>query len=299
MLRAGRRWAADLIARWVAKSPRREPSFIRAGRWADHHSYILATLYTHTLQQLIRRLREQGNVYRRVSIGGLQLDVDVTDQTFVHEYFYGVAHRYEPGLVEYLAAHLHHGDVFVDVGANIGFFSLMAATLVGQDGHVAAFEPHPVARAAMVKLLQTNGVSERVDVVGAALDECAGTGRLHLSIDSVLSTLDPAKSPARQDFAFDTAIEVPLTTLDVWLADRQELLRRLAVIKIDVEGGEDRVLGGMLDALRKLPAPRVVCETVLGSDADRRLRQLGFVPRGLDGATGGFGNYAYEPEQRS
>jgi len=293
MLREGRAWAAARIADWVARSPRRERPFIRIGRAADRSSYVLGTLYTHAIQQLVRRLRESGNVFRDVNYGTLTLALDITDQSALHEYFYGRAHRYEAALVDYLMANLRPGDVCVDVGANIGFFSLIAARLVAPAGRVVAFEPHPDARAAMSRLLNANGVAALVDVQSSALAETSGAGTLHLSGDTVLSTLVPRQSPARDHFAFDRTIGITLATLDEWLVHRPDLAARVAVIKIDVEGAEDRVLAGMERLLGQTPAVRIVCETRAGSAADGRLRSLGFVGRLLD-RRGEFGNYVYE-----
>lgn len=51
--------------------------------------------------------------------------------------------RYEPHVNDELSNLLREGDVFVDIGANIGYFTLMGASLVGPNGYVYAFEPHP------------------------------------------------------------------------------------------------------------------------------------------------------------
>jgi len=294
MLREGRAWAAGCIADWVARNPDREAPFIRIGRSADRSSYALGTLYTHAIQRLVGRLRERGNVFRPLQCGSLSLLLDITDHSALHEYFYGPAHRYEAALVDYLATRLRPGDVFVDVGANAGFFSLIAARLVAPTGRVVAFEPHPDARAALSRLLDVNGAGDLVDIQDAALAEKSGAGMLYLSDDSVLSTLVPDRSPAREHFAFDRAIPITLETLDGWLARRPDLARRVTVIKIDVEGAEDRVLSGMERLLSQTAAVRVVCETTPDSAAERRLRALGFRPRLLDRYHGEFGNYAYE-----
>jgi FkbM family methyltransferase len=294
MLREGRAWAADRIASWTAGDSRRERVFIRAGRIANRWSHPVGTIYAHAIQRLALRLRARGNVYRDIQCGPFVLAFDVTDQTGLHEYFYGTAHRYEPALVDYLIAHLRPGDVCIDVGANIGFLSVVAAKLVAPGGRVVAFEPHPDARAALGRLLERNGVTAIVDVERSAPTNVVGSGPLYLTDDNILSTLDPGQSPLRADFVFDRSVDVELTTLDAWLAGRPEIAPRISLIKIDVEGVEDRVLAGMESLLGRAPRARVICETSAGGDFDRRITELGFTSRLLDEREGSFGNYLYE-----
>ena len=209
-------------------------------------------------------------------------------------YFYGIAHRYEAALVDYLFAHLRPGDVYLDVGANIGYFSAIAARLVVPGGRVVAFEPNPEARASLSRLLAANALGALVDVEASALTDSVGVGQLHLTSDTVLSTLEPDKSPLRGTYMFDHSIDVNLTTLDAWLATRPDIAARVAVIKIDVEGAEDRVLAGMDGLLRSDRDLRVVIETTAGGEADRRMAARGFTARTMDVWNGAFGNYAYE-----
>jgi FkbM family methyltransferase len=299
MLRKVRAWIADRVAAWVAVSPRRERVFVRAGRSADRHSYWLGTLYTFAIQQLCIRLRQKGDVYRDIPMGPVTLALDITDHSAIHEYFYGPAHRYEPELVDYLIEHLGPGDVCIDVGANIGFFSLIAARRVGPEGRVVAFEPHPEAREALTRLMRENDVAAIVDVEAYAVADEDGVAQFHLTDDSVLSTLNPEQSPLRADFTFDRSIQVDLTTLDAWLARHSSLEPRVSLVKIDVEGAEERAVAGMLRLLRAAPGLRVICETSAGSPADERLRRLGFSARVLDVRDGTFGNYAYERVETS
>jgi FkbM family methyltransferase len=184
--------------------------------------------------------------------------------------------------------------VFVDVGANAGFFSALAALRVGAEGHVVAFEPHPEARAAMEALLTRNAVAGRVDVIASAVGaRIASAVTLHMTSDSVLSTLVPDESPLRSDYSFDRSLDVPLTTLDAWLDRHRDLGPRIAAVKIDVEGFEADVVAGMTAMIAAAPRAIVFCETRPDSDADRRLRAAGFGREALEAGGGGFGNYLY------
>jgi len=159
---------------------------------------------------------------------------------------------------------------------------------------VIAFEPHPGALARFHDLMKANGEPPGVEVVATAVGAAGRESvQLFLSTDSVLSTLDPAQSPARSHFRFDRSLSVGLISLDQWLADRPELLARLRLIKIDVEGAEAQVVDGMRQTLRHNPGVAVICETDPGGATDLTLRREGYAPRPL-GERAIVGNYLYQ-----
>jgi FkbM family methyltransferase len=204
---------------------------------------------------------------------------------------------YEPGLVRHLSERLRQGDVFIDVGAHIGLFSVLAAHLVGGSGRVVAFEPYPESRERLRRLADRNGLSDRIEIVAAALsDRTAAAAPLYLTRDSVLSTLDPDHSPMIHREGFGRSIPVEVMTLDGWLAAHPGLRPRLAVIKIDVEGHEGRVIAGMQRTLDAGGSIDVICETSEASDADRWLKSVGFNATVLDlyEAARKCGNYLYQ-----
>jgi hypothetical protein len=110
----------------------------------------------------------------------------------------------------------------------------------------------------------------------------------------VLSTTDPSRSPARNHFTFERSIDVRQVALDDWLAGRPDLTPRIRAIKIDVEGTEADVLDGMRGTLAACPRAAILCETALGSAADRFLRAEGYTASALDVRRDTFGNYLYE-----
>jgi FkbM family methyltransferase len=135
-----------------------------------------------------------------------------------------------------------------------------------------------------------------VTVVDAALSDCSRpSARLFMAADSVLSTLDPAAAPLGDEHPFLSSVDVPVTTLDDWLetAGLPWSGRAIDLIKIDVEGVEDRVVRGMTRTLATHASLKVVCETSAGSHADELLRSAGFSVRPLDVWRRGFGNYLY------
>lgn len=290
-LRGIRSALAAGIAWLVAAVPPLESILIAAGRAGARRSRIAAGLYWFVQERLLARLRTGGERYRSVVIHGHRLTLDITDPTGRHPHFYGTP--YEPGVTDAVVTLVRPGDAFVDVGANIGYFTVLAAALVGDGGLVIAFEPHAQARDALVETVRRNTASGRVEIVPLALAEADGHAALFVEdAVSAHSTLEPARSPMRHVATFRAAGQVRVTTFDNWLASRPELASRVRCMKIDVEGVEARVLGGMTAALQ-LPRLAILCETTLGSEADRALRAAGFDWRRIEPGESSYGNFLY------
>jgi len=291
-LKAARSCHSQAVGAAVAQLPVLEPLFIATGRRMAATSHLLGTVYWFAEDDLVRRLRKSGNRFRKMSIAGLDVHVDVTDGSARLHYFHG--EPYEAGLVRALRDYLSPRDVFVDVGANIGYFTVLAARLVGDGGRVVAFEPHPDALRILRASLDINRVAHLADVIEAVAGAVhGGTARLFVSSDPVLSTLDPARSPARDHFHFDGFIPVRQVTVDQWFAEHPALAARIGAIKIDVEGTEADVLAGMQQTRLASPRAVIICETAAGSAADAQLKQEGYTAEALDVLGDTFGNYAY------
>jgi FkbM family methyltransferase len=145
---------------------------------------------------------------------------------------------------------LKQGGAFVDVGANIGLYSLTAARLVGETGRVVAFEPSPRERATLVANLARNRLSH-VTVDARALGAAENArGVLHLA-DDQHGGQNTLGSVVYENVRLVADAEIEMTTLDSALAEHG--LEQVGVVKIDVEGAESAVLSGarhVLDALR-------------------------------------------------
>jgi FkbM family methyltransferase len=276
----------------VAAVPALEPAFIRVGRGILSRTQLSRSVYWFAEENLIERLRRSGNRFRRLRVAGHDLFADVTDGTGRLHHFHG--EPYEPALVAALAAALRPGAVLLDVGANIGFMSTLGAKIVGPEGRVIAFEPHPQALELFRAAAKLNAVQDTIEVIEAAAGNgSAATIALHLTVDSVLSTTTPSLAPLAAHFPFTSAIDVPQVTIDDCMRARADLVPRIAAIKIDVEGGELPVLEGAAATLARTPAAPVFCETRPGSDADRWLLARGYRASPLDARPGSFGNYRY------
>jgi FkbM family methyltransferase len=134
--------------------------------------------------------------------------------------------RWEPEVISELSTSLQPGDVFFDVGAFIGAFTLLASRLVGPEGRVVAFEPDPIARQALERNVAANRVAN-VTIVPFAVGDRPGTVRFAAT----------GNSAGRVSGAGE--VEVEMVTLDEFCAESG---LAPAVMKMDIEGGEGRAL---------------------------------------------------------
>lgn len=202
--------------------------------------------------------------------------------------------RRQPPL--YLWQYLSPGAVFVDIGANIGHFSAIAASIVGPTGAVHAFEPVPRYRTVLDRLQHEN--PRRSIVVNA----CAfGNQQTQASIDVAgdrnigWNSLLP-DTVGRAYFEDGTSIsnghvlaeqvEVTVMRFDDY-AQEQEI-ERIDLIKIDVEGFEMNVLRGMETTVARLHPP------ILVELSPHLLKRLGVTPADVAGWANRFGYRAVD-----
>ena len=115
-----------------------------------------------------RGCARENRAARRVPIGSLSPVFDVSSFTVKGRYFAGVP--YEPGATNAVLT-LGEGDVFVDIGANSGYFSVLAALRVGARGRVFAFEPNPAVRRQLERHIGLNAIADRVTISALALSD--------------------------------------------------------------------------------------------------------------------------------
>ncbi len=170
--------------------------------------------------------------------------------------------RYEAGyaagvheipLLKSLASHLQRGDVVYDVGAHIGFICLVAARLVGSEGKIYAFEADPENAQRILEHKRMNSLPQIELVHTAVWSECT-TLSFRRDPDSS-SRNTGAVSGIAGDDTNPGAIAVEAVTLDHFAIEH----RPPAVVKIDVEGAEERVLEGA-EALFRKSQPKLICE---------------------------------------
>lgn len=145
--------------------------------------------------------------------------------------------RYEPHVTAAMWPLLRPGTVMVDVGTNVGYHTLMAASRVGHAGKVIAVEAASENCALLTRSLTVNAFDNVVVHCFAAADL---TGLVGFEMDDSNGGMNP-----RDPFA--SPMQVQAVTLDVLLADEP----RIDVIKMDIEGSEGRALRGMHALLRR------------------------------------------------
>jgi FkbM family methyltransferase len=144
------------------------------------------------------------------------------------------------------------GDVVYDLGANIGWYSLLAGRRVGPAGKVVAFEPFIENAAYLERNAARNGLANVVVVPAAVGDEDGWA--MFLAHGSLQGRLDkrgndaPAKGRTGRDLDSRRRIPVPVLALDTWIAQAEQAPPSL--VKIDIEGAEIRALRGMRETLR-------------------------------------------------
>ena len=150
---------------------------------------------------------------------------------------------WEPNLTEFLKTRLIEGDVFVDVGANIGYFTLLASRLVGRAGKVIAIDASPTIFAKLLGNLKRNQATN-VNALNVAVSDHTGTARVFLAPHS---NIGETSIIANEGLRYEC--DVFADSLDSLLAP--EDVAKVRLVKIDVEGAEWLVIAGMRDFLRR------------------------------------------------
>ncbi len=180
---------------------------------------------------------------------------------------------YEQPIADLFATVLRPGMTVLDVGAHIGYFTLVAARHVGPTGRVWSFEPDPANRASLERNVDVNGMADRVTIVPLAAAAAVGESALYrVSGDTGSSTLYPSGGACGEPIAVRT------TSLDAWA--HANGWPSVDLVKIDTEGAEGAVVAGMAELLARNPNAAVVLEyqadtlEAAGVDPTDLLRQL-------------------------
>jgi FkbM family methyltransferase len=182
----------------------------------------------------------------------------------------------EPNVQRILATLIEPGFVVYDIGANVGFFTVLAARLTGPMGSVYSLEPAPHCAAAVAANAELNGLAN-VTVLQRAAGRAAGRERLYVVADQSWSHLE---SRGRHPLTTD-ALEVEVAAIDDLVAGGE--LPPPDLVKLDVEGSEVDVLAGMRRTIAE-HRPRVVCELhETAAEIAALCEQLGMRGRSLDG----------------
>ena len=131
---------------------------------------------------------------------------------------------------------LKSGDVLYDIGANVGFYTVLGASIVGPEGAVYAFEPMPRNLEFLRRHVAINRLAN-AQVIDAAVSDREGT-----------ATFDDSQHPSMGSLSTSGTLTVRTVRLDDLVSSGE--LRPPSVLKIDVEGAEGLVLAGAVETLR-------------------------------------------------
>ena len=164
---------------------------------------------------------------------------------------WGYAFDYEPKTRRIFEQIIKPSMTVVDVGANIGYYSLLAAKLVGNNGRVFAFEPDPAYYTLLKKNIEANGLCAIVESFRLAIGNTDNKAILFLGKCTSTSLF---KVP---DITIQTVV-ADVLTLDSFFAQRH--WPPVDVIKIDVEGAEKMALEGMRALVKRNPKLKLIIE---------------------------------------
>ena len=235
----------------------------------------------------------------------------------IHDYVMYLDHRV-PGVSRPLAIHgsreedktellrreLEPGMTHLDLGANIGYYALLAARRVGPAGRVICVEPDPRNLYLLRRNVALNQMEDFVEVHAFAASDCSGHATMYTAAASNLNTLVERAGGAATG---GTPVPVETVTIDGLMERRGG---RLNFLRMDIEGYEVEALLGAMKTLEASPPPcKILLEThaqMYGPDRDfgavlRRLYGLGFVAKGIVSAGGvrprPFADRGYRPKE--
>lgn len=160
--------------------------------------------------------------------------------------------RYEPGTTRLFEEVVKPGMAVIDIGAHVGYYTLLAARQVGPTGRVFAFEPDQVNHELLQKNIRLN-YYENVEVARIAVSDRVGWSPLYLT------ALDSGRnSMYHHGLRERGSVIVETTTIDSFLESKD--WPRVDLIKIDVEGAELTVLDGMTQLLRRSDELKMIVE---------------------------------------
>ncbi|MBS4027068.1 MAG: FkbM family methyltransferase [Ignavibacteriales bacterium] len=157
---------------------------------------------------------------------------------------------YEADETRLLQSILREGDTFVDVGANIGYYSLFAGLLVKEKGRVISFEPEPFNFSYLQKNVSLNNLTNVIMEQKAISDR---KGQLRLFLDKTNSGAHHLYN--LNDQAEEVIVEA--ITLDEYFSPSSQ---RVDLIKMDIQGYEPFALKGMENIIRQNPSLKIITE---------------------------------------
>ena len=160
----------------------------------------------------------------------------------------------ERPIVKLLGRVIRHGDVFLDIGANFGYYTFFVVPLCGSSGAVHAFEPNPVLIPHLLRSVELNKMWGNITINPVAVGK---------ESNQSLPLYDPDQIGCSSLYLHEwldaeKSVSVPVVTIDQYRQENN--LNRIDVIKIDIECGELDAFRGMQETFQNSPPALIVCE---------------------------------------
>ncbi len=229
-------------------------------------AYLINRFFVHLYQgSLHKRIKEEWHEYvrhRRMAWWNSQkgpkeyFSFSLQKEIKINLYFDSVLCRliycdkFEWSERQFLNSYLRPRDIFVDIGANIGLFTLIASHRVGDNGKVYSFEPCLKTFQRLVRNVELNRINN-VKYSQMALSDRPGQVQMNLSLDGYDAWNSIVQPTAGRSFSTETVMAV---TWDDF-SHEHNLMGRVNLMKIDVEGWESHVLSGGIETFSRQDAP--------------------------------------------
>ena len=246
--------------------------FLRSFRGASLKSFII--LYLSILIDILLYVFSSTSFNPRILGSGIfiirQYKIYVFSRSFSDDLYYCLPYR-ERLVEKLIKSLLKEGDIFVDVGANIGYYSLLASRYVGERGLVLAFEPVPETYEVLLMNLKLNNVK---NVKAYRLAIWSKQAKIRMIIPKGwfgLASIYSTKQSLYRGMKSMNSITVHSLPLDNILKH----YRRIKLVKIDAEGSEYHILKGSTKVLHKIQY--IIIELTLNAkETIKLLRKMGF-----------------------
>lgn len=201
----------------------------------------LKKFYFGFYKKVIKRYNLFRNVKKKITFKkNIQLELCIDD--WIQQQLY-LFNTYEECELKFLERNLKSGDTFIDIGANIGIYSLTAASLVKKSGKVIAFEPFTKNHEKLNKHLSINNF-KNIIIEKLAISDKAGQITIYINEQEqncgMASTIEQT---------YTTKENIQAVTLDEYMAGKN--IQHIKLIKMDIEGAEFKALQGMQQTLKK------------------------------------------------
>lgn len=237
------------------------------------------------MRRVEEALRRAPSGVATTRFGDVRFDVDLSMHRITQKYYF---HTHEMYLEESFHRTLRPGDIFIDIGANIGYWSAFALSKVGRSGEVHAFEPVPAFFRSVDGLRRLNpdfsmfanpvACGDRPGKLPMAVVQ--PTPENYNNFDTNIGSSSVLPGFLDHERGLTESIEVDIITLDSYLAEHEIDIERIGLIKIDVEGYESYCFDGMKTILekkgRKIP---ILCELLTDPERHEKLDARAIIQR--------------------